>query len=345
MAYDKKINGSLEIIGKLNPNDSGYGFNIPDNSSLVEDKTIATTDQVDLKADKVGPLPHFNISSTNTNVLDFITANNVAGRTIVLHIEGNQDDIIGIVVPVGSKYIFRFTWVSSNIIFESNAPVDLTNITWNDIFNISYSPFKKEFEMTNNKVTSLSSSSTDSEYPSAKAVWDKISLGVNKKHLLYNFIGNNDISSVTFNEISIGDIIIDEDYVFAGFVTSIEEESGHISSFESFGITDENVTCIAHYDSGSWSITPHYVGTKLYKHSLRMSRNSISGTPVDAIIISNDSSNWSGEGLTSKDIISITDGDGYSLYYSADEQLLELDISGISYFSDSAIIEDVVTPF
>ena len=40
---DKKINGSLEITGKLNPNSSGKGLSLPDTSSFSDHQTIATT--------------------------------------------------------------------------------------------------------------------------------------------------------------------------------------------------------------------------------------------------------------------------------------------------------------
>ena len=44
---DKKINGSLEITGKLNPNASGYGFNLPSSAPLTADEIIATKEYVD----------------------------------------------------------------------------------------------------------------------------------------------------------------------------------------------------------------------------------------------------------------------------------------------------------
>lgn len=39
---DKKINGSVEITGKLNPNSSGWGINLPSTSALTSDIDIAT---------------------------------------------------------------------------------------------------------------------------------------------------------------------------------------------------------------------------------------------------------------------------------------------------------------
>ena len=196
---------SAFIVGKYNYNTAGILFGVgngtADNarSNALEvyedghaevklmgstDKSIATKQYIDnalnSKADKIGLLPHFNILNTNTNVLDFITTNNVAGRTIILHIEGNEDDIIGIFVPVGSKYAFRLTWVSSNVIFESHVPIDLTNITWIDIIDIGHSPYKEELEIINNKVTTLSSDSTDTEYPSAKCVYDGLETKADK---------------------------------------------------------------------------------------------------------------------------------------------------------------------
>lgn len=73
---DKKINGSLEITGKLNPNASGYGFNLPSSASLTADKTIATEKYVDnallSKADLVnGMVPSTQLPSYVDDVLEF----------------------------------------------------------------------------------------------------------------------------------------------------------------------------------------------------------------------------------------------------------------------------------
>lgn len=43
---DKKINGSVEITGKLNPNSSGYGLTLPDTTGLTTDQQIATVEAV-----------------------------------------------------------------------------------------------------------------------------------------------------------------------------------------------------------------------------------------------------------------------------------------------------------
>ena len=73
---DKKINGSLEITGKLNPNASGYGFNLPSSASLTTDKTIATEKYVDSalssKADLVnGMVPSTQLPSYVDDVIEF----------------------------------------------------------------------------------------------------------------------------------------------------------------------------------------------------------------------------------------------------------------------------------
>lgn len=73
---DKKINGSLEITGKLNPNASGYGFNLPPSSSLTADRTIATEKYVDSalssKADLVnGRVPSTQLPSYVDDVIEF----------------------------------------------------------------------------------------------------------------------------------------------------------------------------------------------------------------------------------------------------------------------------------
>lgn len=139
----------------------------------VIDKSV----NIDLsnKADKEGPLPEFLVRPADS-VIDFIETKGVNGKPIVLHLD----------IDMPSKYYYYqgcITYSSSRLSFvlkeESSADIIYTgqipsssSITFADITSLSY---LHVYENQDNKVTSISSASTDIEYPSAKCTYDAIS--------------------------------------------------------------------------------------------------------------------------------------------------------------------------
>jgi len=164
---DKKINGSLEIAGKLNPNSSGYGISIPDTSSLTADKTLGTADQIDLKADKVGPLPNYG-DLNGVNILDFLTENDLANKFFVFKYQSIAfiTCFYKLTTKVYSFEIITFYYNGQRYVGDM---INLQGLKFNDVISNEY---LKNYEVLSNKVTSLSSSSTDAQYPSAKCVYD-----------------------------------------------------------------------------------------------------------------------------------------------------------------------------
>ena len=81
---DKKINGSIEITGKLNPNASGYGISIPETNSWSANKTIATTDDIiNVSANPsttTSTLTGITIGNTSYEVANPITITTTSGR-------------------------------------------------------------------------------------------------------------------------------------------------------------------------------------------------------------------------------------------------------------------------
>ena len=62
----------------------------------------------------------------------------------------------------------------SEILNKPTLAAVATSGSYNDLSNKPTIPDVSNMEVTTNKVTSLSSSSTDTQYPSAKCVWDLV---------------------------------------------------------------------------------------------------------------------------------------------------------------------------
>lgn len=130
----------------------------------------AVQNALDLKADKIGPLPSLTAVTPSENVYNFLTTNNVNGKPIALNYLG--ETFLGKISTAGGTSVrFEFENLSSAARYYTNKLV--SNITFQDIFG-SESPYRHDFELEENKVTSISSSSTDTQYPSAKAVYDNL---------------------------------------------------------------------------------------------------------------------------------------------------------------------------
>ena len=131
---------------------------------------LLTYDQLALKADKEGALPKYTVN-TSDSVLNFITQNQIENVPIILKINNFTSPLFGrFMQAYDGRYSFGFSLIGFNDRFFGSAVV-LENKTFADIFNATY---REDFELATNKVTSLSSSSTDTQYPSAKATWDQL---------------------------------------------------------------------------------------------------------------------------------------------------------------------------
>ena len=169
------INGhSLSSNVTVTKSDIELG-NVDNTSDL--DKPISTAVQtaLDLKADKVGILPHYTVEKTD-NVKSFITTHNVSNKPII--IQCSQ-------LLAGSPILCNFLLSGDHARFEAEvigrderftagnlSAINVSNKTFADILSDTY---KQNYELELNKVTSISSSSTDTQYPSAKAVVDYVS--------------------------------------------------------------------------------------------------------------------------------------------------------------------------
>ena len=174
------------IALKNSSNDRDKGLVLPNTAGWTIDKIIATVDDVELKADKNGPLPYYT-AQANDNVLDYITTNNLADKPIVLAITSDNNTKIysGIFnIRSGSKYKFEFEEIGTKLRYFGNS-ADVSTLAFSTIFSDTY---KDEFELAANKVTTIDNDSTNAQYPSAKATYDYIE--ANKGTQLYSHLLN-----------------------------------------------------------------------------------------------------------------------------------------------------------
>lgn len=144
------------------------------------------------KADKVGALPIYSVNK-NDNVYDFVVNNELSGKACIIIIDNLN------------VYYAGFNKLSRTIYFELKGTGIIANTRFqgscgsNETFADIRSNVKK-FELEDNKVTSLTDQSTDTQYPGAKAVVDYVKTktqkigafmgnarGLNKLYFLYRF--------------------------------------------------------------------------------------------------------------------------------------------------------------
>lgn len=140
------------------------------------------------KNDKVGPLPKYTVSANDT-ILDFINANQLTFNTPILLSIG-EEKLVGTVFYFTSYENgigVNLKSLTSNYAYYTSFTTDVENKKFGDII---YNTAKTYFEKQENKVTSLSASSTDTEYPSAKCVYDILN---NNNIFPYEVYGNTNI--------------------------------------------------------------------------------------------------------------------------------------------------------
>ena len=119
------------------------------------------------KAAKVGPLPSYSVNGSNI-VYDFVRDNGLNRKPIILMIDNiPYFASFGIDAPMNFE-LERCDTASPNSRFVGSFS---TSYTFNQIIDVSHA---RDYETENNKVTSLSSSSTDKQYPSAKCVYSEL---------------------------------------------------------------------------------------------------------------------------------------------------------------------------
>lgn len=117
------------------------------------------------KADKIGPMPYYYVEPTD-NIINFINSNNVSGKPLFLFIDSNI--LYGSFKFVeNSRYDIKFVVFPDGYIYSSS--FDLLNLSFSNLLI-----YRKYLEKEWHKVNTITSSSTNANYPSAKAVWDLV---------------------------------------------------------------------------------------------------------------------------------------------------------------------------
>ena len=154
------------------------GERISCNFESIFSRIADLENQIITKADKVGELPYYTVKSTDI-VSDFIESNraSVLGKTISIKIDYGFRSIVLIGAFTGSsgghKYSFDFWKLESDFRLYAAFNGYLLNISFDDWYYTE--AIRRRSELQSNKVTSLTDQSTNTEYPSAKAVYDYVS--------------------------------------------------------------------------------------------------------------------------------------------------------------------------
>lgn len=163
---------------------SDIGLGNVDNTSDV-DKPISTATQaaLDLKADKEGPLPKVVIPYPDTpSIGQFLDANNLWEKTFIFDWYIFYDCIARFVKDVSHNTVsFEIERVGRADRYVGSGVDSSYSISHIFMSNT----YRQDYEIINNKVKStngLSASSTDTQYPSAKLVYDLLALKENKSN-------------------------------------------------------------------------------------------------------------------------------------------------------------------
>lgn len=162
--YKNNMLDTNKIIGN-------YTYILPSQSG-----TLALTSDLADKADKHGPLPKYAINNSSIDMVQFISDRSLSNKPFIFSIDNTNYLSF---VQCYNSWITHFNIctfylkrLDTNDIYTGTISLP-TNVTFQvPISTMLGSSYHKIIETQSNKVTSVSSSSTNTEYPSAKAVWD-----------------------------------------------------------------------------------------------------------------------------------------------------------------------------
>lgn len=206
---DLTLFSNIKILGKiLTSQNNTYGFKFENTSLFTSDKTLATQEYIDnylnLKADKIGALPKYGTISSSTDMVDFIQTNNLNKKPFIfanplgvnfLGLMSYSQTSSGLLISTFNFYCKSLSAedIYSGTISEMDA---FLQVPLSTMFSSTY---HKETEITNNKTTSLSGSSTNTQYPSAKCVYDNLQLKADKSDTYTIAQVDNLVSTVKAN--------------------------------------------------------------------------------------------------------------------------------------------------
>lgn len=160
--YGTDENGNQALYDK---DDFGQVEDVKVNNVSVVNNKVANIDLTPY-AKLVGELPRFDVAGSTT--LNAFVFDNLVGRKAIC-VKYNNISYIGFIIHNLTNISFYFVSLTQPKYYEgSNVNI---STTFSSVFSSTY---EKTFENTDNKTTSISQSSTDTQYPSAKAVYDLV---------------------------------------------------------------------------------------------------------------------------------------------------------------------------
>lgn len=138
---------------------------------ISEQNEISLSDDVSTQN---RPLPYFSVNGTDIVKL-FMINNNVSGKAIILYVD-NWPFLASLMFTSDNQNSITFELESVGIVPIVRYAGSFVSLSGSDTFSglLMSSTYSEQYELDKNKVTSLSGSSTDTEYPSAKCVYDNL---------------------------------------------------------------------------------------------------------------------------------------------------------------------------
>ena len=175
----RKVDGSIVLFFTAYSKDETYNKTEVYSKDETYSKAEVNT-ELNKKADKVGPLPYFTNVSPDTILIDFVNEHSLKDKPFIIQTIGVAVHYTTLLCLVNTSALgdqqFGFICLENDSFYTGLGIGLLENKTIMQLL-VNY---KVNYEETKNKVTSLSSGSTNTQYPSAKCVYDNLQLKADK---------------------------------------------------------------------------------------------------------------------------------------------------------------------
>ena len=157
---------------------------------------VSTQDLSTILADyalKAGPLPFFEVNAKMVSIKEFLTDNGLFTnpKPFIVRFKNPtnpKETYLMMITPNSTNFDFEIEQLGTDVRY-SGTNYNITNATkFSDLMSNDY---KNDYEESNNKVTSISASSTNDEYPSAKLLYDQLLLKEDKSNKVTSLSGSS----------------------------------------------------------------------------------------------------------------------------------------------------------